>query len=264
MSTGITAFISLAYRRSLLWISSVLGFLLLLHALWSLASYQPQVLGARAELSASGVISLINLERTTHHLPALTPHTKLDQAALLKAQHMIGSGNFDHYYQADGQAVDPWQFITQAGYDYYYAGENLARHFHDSRQLVQAWMASSAHKANLLNPFYTHVGLAIVDGPFQTDASTNLIVLMLASPLPPGLVAADSSPQPERLQSTSLVQGESSPPAPAAYSPWLIAVTAAGITIVIGLICLRFFVRFGLLKLPPHDPRPPQSSHWKS
>ncbi len=84
---------------------------------------------------------------------------------------------FQHDYWAhfapDG--TSPWQFIKAAGYDYSYAGENLARGFTTSVDAMNAWMKSPTHKANILSPLYKDVGFAVKEGKLQGE-DTILIV----------------------------------------------------------------------------------------
>jgi hypothetical protein len=99
---------------------------------------------------------------------------------------MIYAGQFAHYYQSPQGQMDPWQFIINSGYQYLYAGENLGKDFSSAEKLVTAWMNSPLHRDNLLNPNYSEIGVAVIEGPYLDKKDTTLIVQMLASPLPPG------------------------------------------------------------------------------
>ena len=61
----------------------------------------------------------------------------------MKAQDMATLGYFAHV-SPDGKT--PWYWIEKVGYDYQYAGENLAINFSDSKDVTNAWMASPLHK----------------------------------------------------------------------------------------------------------------------
>jgi hypothetical protein len=85
---------------------------------------------------------------------------------------MLAKGYWAHN-APDG--TTPWVFIKAAGYEYLYAGENLARGFTTAPDTVNAWMASPGHKENILSPKYKDVGFAIVTGTL-TGEETVLIV----------------------------------------------------------------------------------------
>ena len=94
------------------------------------------------------------------------------------------------HVSADGK--QPWDFISDAGYSYTVAGENLARDFQHADQVVEAWMASPTHKANILHEKYTEIGIAVVEGNLE-GIETTLVVQMFGNPLDPTLVV-DTAP----------------------------------------------------------------------
>lgn len=227
---------------------------------WFTASrFQTRVLGTHTDISPSRIIELTNHQRLKRGLPALTPHTLLNQAAYQKAQHMIQTGNFDHYYDYQNQQINPWTFITDAGYEYLYAGENLARHFFSSNQLIDAWMDSPEHQDNLLNQHYTHIGVAIIEGPFQDHSQTNLIVQLFATPLPPGVVAVDSSSPSSHYSLTPPLQGKPPPPT-ISYPPQLVAFATASTVVIFGLILYSLLIHQILAR--SHPPKTPHSKLW--
>jgi hypothetical protein len=103
---------------------------------------------------------------------------KLSQAAKDKADNMLSVGYWSHT-APDG--ATPWQWIKSAGYDYVNAGENLARGFNTTESIIQAWLDSQSHRANVLNQDYTEVGFAAVNGDMDGQKTT-LVVAMYASP----------------------------------------------------------------------------------
>jgi uncharacterized protein YkwD len=58
----------------------------------------------------------------------------------------------------------PWVWFNQAGYNYVYAGENLAKDFGSTSRMMEAWMASPTHKENIVSPKYEEIGIAVVPG----------------------------------------------------------------------------------------------------
>lgn len=130
------------------------------------------VLGFAANISPSEVIRLTNIKRQENGLPALVENKTLDQAALAKGTDMINKGYWAHV-SPDG--IQPWKFFTDFGYDYRYAGENLARDFSDPTSAVDAWMASPSHRENLLSGKYKEIGIGVVDGKLA-GVDTTIVV----------------------------------------------------------------------------------------
>lgn len=142
------------------------------------ASHKFQVLGYATSMDAGEIIGLSNQQRTSRGLAALGTNAKLNNAAMAKAQDMINRNYWSHY-APDG--TSPWYFITQAGYSYATAGENLAKDFNTSAGVVNAWMNSPAHRDNILNTTYTETGVAVLNGTLMGQQTT-LVVAMYASP----------------------------------------------------------------------------------
>lgn len=149
-----------------------------------------QVLGYATSIDAGEIIGLSNQQRTSRGLAALGTNAKLNQAAAAKAQDMINRNYWAHY-APDG--TSPWYFITQAGYSYATAGENLAKDFNTSGGVVNAWMNSPAHRDNILNTGYTETGVAVLNGTLQGQQTT-LVVAMYASPKVAAQAPAPAAP----------------------------------------------------------------------
>jgi hypothetical protein len=138
-----------------------------------------KILGLESNLSVSEILSLTNLARVNAGLNPLRPNNLLTQAAQAKANDMLSQGYFSHTSIGD---QPPWYFISATGYNYFYAGENLARDFQSSQDVITAWLNSPAHRQNLLNPNYTEIGLALVSGSYPNHQPTTIIVQLLAQP----------------------------------------------------------------------------------
>jgi hypothetical protein len=134
--------------------------------------------GFTASVLPSVVASLTNDERSSNGDSALTVSPLLSRAAQLKADDMAAKGYFAHT-APDGTL--PWHWFDVVGYDYQYAGENLAIDFDDSQQLVDAWMASTAHRQNILKAQYTQIGIGIATGTYQGQETT-FVVQFFAKP----------------------------------------------------------------------------------
>ncbi len=113
----------------------------------------------------------VNQTRQSSGLQPLVENQKLDEAAQLKAENMVKNNYFEH---TSPSGVTPWYWFLQAGYNYKYAGENLAIGFYDSQEVYNAWLNSPTHKANIVNPNYTEVGTAVLGG----FGGTNTIVVV--------------------------------------------------------------------------------------
>jgi hypothetical protein len=164
----------------------------------------PRVLGIHIDVSTQDLLLLTNKERINVGLPPLVLSPKLQDAAAQKAADMI---KFDYWNHFSPTGVSPWFFIKQSGYDYTYAGENLARGYNNAADAVNAWMASPDHRANILSKNYTEVGFAVTSGTLTGEKDTVLIVQMLGNTgKPPILVnSRDSIPTTVTSDSPSIL-----------------------------------------------------------
>lgn len=137
----------------------------------------PAVLGASIDLSTEQLLEITNNDRAKENLPPLTINPSLSQAAAMKADFMFEKDFWAHD-APDG--TTPWYFIKKAGYTYVYAGENLARGFTNSSDVVTAWMNSPTHRENMLSPNYKEIGFAIKKGKLLGEETT-LVVEMFGS-----------------------------------------------------------------------------------
>lgn len=135
---------------------------------------KPQVLGLATDITADRVLTLVNDQRIQNGLSPVKIDSLLSQAAALKANDMFAKNYWAHF-APDG--TSPWDFFNQVGYHYLYAGENLARDFATSDQVVSAWMNSPTHRSNILNGKYQEIGLAVVNGKLGSDETTLVVEL---------------------------------------------------------------------------------------
>ena len=135
---------------------------ILLQVSFSIISYtKPGILGISGNIDQKKLIELTNIERQKMGLSPVSENTALDQAAALKAQNMFQENYWAHFAPS---GKTPWDFILGAGYKFTVAGENLAKNFSSSDDVVKAWMASQTHRDNLLNPKYQDIGIAVEEG----------------------------------------------------------------------------------------------------
>lgn len=159
------------------------GFFAFVQTVRFFPSLQNQVLGFESSITVNQVVEQTNQQRLKAGLKPLVLNERLSAAALAKAQDMI-----DHQYwsHTSPQGKEPWDFIKSADYRYHVAGENLARDFHQTDNMVKAWMASPTHKANILNGQYEQIGIAVVDGKLE-GFDTTLVVQIFGQPQVRGL-----------------------------------------------------------------------------
>jgi uncharacterized protein YkwD len=105
---------------------------------------------------ASEVIELVNIEREARNLHPLSYNEELTLAARLHSQDMGDQDYFDHT-SLDGREF--YERIAEAGYDYQISGENIAAGYPTPEAVVDGWMNSDGHRANILDPDYCDIGV---------------------------------------------------------------------------------------------------------
>lgn len=163
------------------------------------ARVKPGVLGYASNITVADLLKNTNEKRVTAGDRQLVLNDELSRAAAAKAKDMFAKQYWAHT-APDG--TDPWSFIINTGYNYLFAGENLARDFGDSRSVVSAWMNSPSHKENLLNPRYQEVGFAVVNGKYN-GYETTLVVQMFGAK-PGGVLPTPA--EPPKVESVSSVK----------------------------------------------------------
>lgn len=110
---------------------------------------------------AHDVLSLVNAERQKQGLSSLTLSDKLTAVANEKARDMAENNYFSHTSPTYGS---PFQMLQQYGIRYRTAGENIAAGQKSPEEVMNSWMNSSGHRANILNPSYTEIGIGYYAG----------------------------------------------------------------------------------------------------
>lgn len=157
----------------------LLFFLCLKFSIETYSTINPGVLGITSKVDQKELINLTNLERQKRGLSALQENVKLDIAALNKAKNMFEENYWAH---KSPSGKDPWGFIKGAGYEFSFAGENLARNFYTSEEVVDAWVASPSHRDNLLNSRYQEIGIAVVEGVLKGQKTILVVQEFGSSP----------------------------------------------------------------------------------
>ena len=120
--------------------------------------------------AAAQVVSLVNAERAKAGCGPVRANSKLDTAATKHSADMDARDYFDHT-SPDG--TDPGDRITAAGYRWSTYGENIARGQQTPAAVMDSWMNSSGHRANILNCDFKELGVGIhraSGGPWWTQA----------------------------------------------------------------------------------------------
>lgn len=118
--------------------------------------------GRQAETTqAQAVLDLVNKERKKAGVPALTLSQKLTDIANNKAKDMADKNYFSHTSPTYGS---PFDMLKHFGVSYSYAGENIAAGQKTAEEVMNSWMNSSGHRANILNKNYTQLGVGYTTG----------------------------------------------------------------------------------------------------
>ena len=160
------------------------------HSRYSQQKTKPEVLAYATDIANNTLLTATNQRRAAAGVGALAYNGKLTSAAQTKANDMANRNYWSHNTP---EGTPPWTFISNAGYSYSIAGENLAYGYRITNTnpstneigVIDGWMASPTHKENLLNGKFTEVGFGIANAPtYQGLSQQTIVVAMYAAPLP--------------------------------------------------------------------------------
>lgn len=114
----------------------------------------PQQPASDSEAFMDEVVRLVNEEREKEGLSALTVDSSAAKAAQVRAEELVES--YDHT-RPDGSSC--FTALDQAGASYWTAGENIAAGYSTPEAVVEAWMNSPGHRANILSSSFTKIGV---------------------------------------------------------------------------------------------------------
>ena len=149
----------------------------------------PAVLSYATDIANNTLLTATNQKRAAAGIKSLNYNGNLTSAAQAKANDMATRNYWSHNTP---EGTPPWTFITNAGYKYSVAGENLAYGFRITNTntstneigVIDGWMASPSHKENLLNSKFTEVGFGIANAEtYQGLSQQTIVVAMYGSPL---------------------------------------------------------------------------------
>lgn len=189
------------------------------------ASSAPQVLAYATNINRADLVAQTNAARAANGLAGYSENAQLNVAAQLKANDMIANNYWAH---TSPSGVQPWYWFTAAGYDYASAGENLAYGFATSDGVVNGWMNSPGHRANILGAFQD-VGHGIANGENYQGNQNTVVVAHYGKPRatpPPAPVApvtpaapSQSAPKQSQPVTSAPAASEPTPQAPVADTP---------------------------------------------
>ena len=116
------------------------------------------------------VVELVNIERAANGLSALNLNSGLSDVARAKSQDMCDNKYFSHTSPTYGS---PFDMMKSFGISYRTAGENIAMGYRTPEAVVDGWMNSPGHRANILNNSFTQIGVGYVaSGNYWTQMFT--------------------------------------------------------------------------------------------
>jgi uncharacterized protein YkwD len=124
------------------------------------------------------LVDLTNMDRQSNNVQLLRINPLLEEAAKMKVADMAQKGYFSH---VSPSGRTPWEWLDEVGYNYKYAGENLAVNFSDSEDIEKAWMNSEGHRKNIVNSHFTEIGIATARGLYKNRDSI-FVVQFFGSP----------------------------------------------------------------------------------
>jgi uncharacterized protein YkwD len=120
---------------------------------------------------AAAIVVQVNQQRVANGVPALTVNPVLTFAATLQSNQMVQQSNVQGLAQAMSHTLYGVALPTMvsrdeyAGYDYTAIGENIAFGYSGADDVMTAWMNSPGHRANILDPGFTEIGVSVKANP---------------------------------------------------------------------------------------------------
>ena len=146
-----------------------------------------------AAVLPGSVIALTNVERAHEGIPALIRNPKLDYAAQLKAEDMAKKGYYAH---VSPEGLTPMHFVDEAGYAYSIVGENLVVQRTSAQEVIDAFMGSPGHRANILRPDFTEIGVGAAQGTYKGQKTTFTVQIFAKPRATQVVVAPKPAPKP--------------------------------------------------------------------
>ena len=110
------------------------------------------------------MVRLVNEIRRSNGLPELKLNEELSRVARIKSEDMAKNNYFSHNSPTYGS---PFDMMKRFGISYRTAGENIAKGQRSAKAVVDAWMNSEGHRANILNPSFTQIGVGFTSNGYH-------------------------------------------------------------------------------------------------
>jgi uncharacterized protein YkwD len=133
------------------------------------------------EISVESVVAELNARRAEMKLPPLRHDSRLAEAAADRMHDMEDQAYWAHV-GPDGES--PFRWLKPRGYNFWFAGENLASGFETSEIMVDGWMESKGHRENILGPMFTECGVAVIEGATTGRARGYSVIVIFARQQP--------------------------------------------------------------------------------
>ena len=111
---------------------------------------------SESDIATNSAVSYMNAARRSHGRPAASPDAQLDRAALEQARYMAAAGEMTHTTRRGRDFASRKKDNEIEGT----AAENVAYGAVDIGRVMQMWMDSPAHRRNMLDPRFSHFGVA--------------------------------------------------------------------------------------------------------
>jgi uncharacterized protein YkwD len=128
-----------------------------------------------SDITPQSVLSEMNVYRAKSGAAPLHFDARLTAAA---EDRMRDMEDLEYWAHDAPDGRPPFVWFKARGYDFQFAGENLATGFETTEVLVQGWMESPGHRANILSGDYDDVGIAVIDGSTTRRATGKSIVVL--------------------------------------------------------------------------------------
>lgn len=119
------------------------------------------------------VIQLVNQERTARGISPLRANLQLSRVARYKSQDMLNNNYFSHISPVYGS---PFKMMESFGIRFVAAGENIALGQRSPQEVMNSWMNSPGHRANILSEAFTEIGVGYAKGPTGRNYWTQMFV----------------------------------------------------------------------------------------
>jgi len=139
------------------------------------------------DITPENVAALINAYRAEKGLLPLRIDSRLTRAANLRMEDMLAGGWWCH---KSPEGRSPFDWLPVAGYKHSMAAENLANGFDTAQVLVETWMESPGHRANILGAAYSDCGIAVIEGSTKGPASGKSVIVLFGRRLAEAVMAS--------------------------------------------------------------------------